>query len=145
MQFQNHSRYLLRKFINHLMVDGKKEKAEKILFSCFFEISEKEKKNPFFIFLQAIKNSKPFLEVRSVRRGGATYQIPIPCLEKRGTSLSMKWILESARKKKGNSFSKNLSSVLLESSKNLGESVKKRELLHSVALKNRSFTHFRWF
>lgn len=145
MNSQKYSRYILRKFINHLMVDGKKEKAEKILLSSFSALYQKEKKDPVFIFLQAIENSKPFVEVRSVRRGGATYQIPIPCPEKRGISLSMKFILESARKKKGEDFSKNLSTILLESSKNLGESVKKRELLHTVALKNRSFTHFRWF
>lgn len=145
MQFQNYSHYIIRKFINHLIVEGKKEKAEKLLYSCFLDLCEKEKHDPFFVFLQAIKNSTPHVEVRSVRRGGATYQIPVPCYEKRGISLGMKWILESARKKKGNSFSKNLSSVLIESSKSLGESVKKRDLIHSTALKNRSFTHFRWF
>lgn len=145
MNSQKYLNYLIRKFINHLMYDGKKEKAEKIFSSCFFELWNKEKKDPFFIFLQALENSKPYVEIRSVRRGGATYQIPIPCQEKRGISLSMKSIVETARKKGGDSFAKNLATVLLESSKNLGESVKKRQALHLLALKNRSFTHFRWF
>lgn len=145
MQSPKYSHYLIRRFINHLMVGGKKEKAEKIFFSCFFDLYAKEKRNPFLIFLEAIENSKPFIEVRSVRRGGATYQIPIPCKDERATSLGMKWILDCARKKRGNHFSKDLSSVLLDASKSLGESVKKRDLLHTTALKNRSFTHFRWF
>lgn len=127
------------------MMEGKKEKAEKLLASAFLEIYEKQKKDPFFVFLKAIENSRPYVEIRSVRRGGATYQIPVPCLEKRGISLSMKWILENVRKKKAVSFSQNLGLVLLESSKGLGECVKKKDLFHVTALKNRSFTHFRWF
>jgi small subunit ribosomal protein S7 len=145
MQYQNYSHFLIRKFINHLMVEGKKEKAERLMVSCFLDLVEKGKQDPFFVFIKAIENSKPYVELRSVRRGGATYQIPIPCLEKRGISLSMKWILEAARKRKGDSFSKSLSAVLIESSKNYGESAKKRDLIHAAALKNRSLTHFRWF
>jgi small subunit ribosomal protein S7 len=136
--------YLIRKFVNHLMISGKKTKAENLFDKSLLYIKEKEKKNPIFVFYDALEHSKPCVEVRSVRRGGATYQIPVPLKEKRGISLAMKWILQATRKKKG-SFERNLSNVLIEASKNQGESVKKKESIHLIALRNRSLTHFRWF
>lgn len=136
--------YLMRKFVNHIMVDGKKTKAENVFEKSLFFVKLKEHKNPISIFLKALKFSKPLVEVRSVRRGGATYQIPVPLREKRAISLSMKWILQAARKKKG-IFPLNLANILVEASKNQGESVKKKESIHLIALKNRSLTHFRWF
>jgi small subunit ribosomal protein S7 len=145
MQFSKYSHYFIRKFLNHLMKKGKKEKAEKILASAFSEIQENQKKDPLLIFLKAMERLRPLVEVRPVRRGGATYQIPVPCFEKRGISLSMKWILENARKKKAVLLSQSLGSALLESSKGLGEGEKKKDFFHATALKNRSFTHFRWF
>lgn len=138
-------RFLVRKFINNMMYQGKEEKSERIFLSSFSSISSDEKKNPMQVFFQALKNSKVYVEVTSVRKGGATYQIPIPCKEIRGISLSMKWIVEMARKRKAYSFKDSLSSALLEAAKNLGECVKKRDLLHGTALKNRSLTHYRWF
>lgn len=139
------TRFLLRKFINTMMYEGKEEKSERILFSAFSIIHSHEKKNPMQVFFQALKNSKVYVEVCSVRKGGASYQIPIPCKEVRGISLSMKWIIEMARKKKAYLFKESVCSALLEASKNLGDSVKKRDLLHATALKNRSLTHYRWF
>lgn len=136
--------YLIRKFVNHLMLSGKKEKAEKIFLTSLHSIQQVEKEKPLIIFLKALENSKPAVEIRSVRRGGATYQIPVPLREKRGISLAIKWLIQASRKKKA-SFSENLSSAFVEASKNLGESVKKKESIHLIALKNRSFTHFRWF
>ena len=138
-------RFLLRKFVNNMMVKGKEEKSEKILLSSFSTLYAKEKKNPLYVFYQSLKNSKPYVEVCSVRKGGASYQIPIPCRESRGISLSMKWILEVARKRKAYSFKESLSSAFLESANSLSDSVKKRDLLHGTALKNRSLTHYRWF
>ena len=138
------AQFVTRKFVNHLMEDGKKEKAEKILLETLNLIYKKEKKEGIIIFFKALENSKPLVEVRSVRRGGATYQIPVPLKEKRSLSLGMKWLVEAARKKRG-TLVINLSATLTEASKNQGECVKKREALHMVALKNRSFTHFRWF
>lgn len=136
--------FLIRKFINHLMVDGKKAKAESLFEKSLLFLKERDKKNPIFVFFCALEHSTPYVEVRSVRRGGATYQIPVPLNEKRGISLAMKWILQAARKKKG-PFEETLPSVLLEASKGQGESVRKKESLHLVALKNRSLTHYRWF
>lgn len=138
------AQYLTRKFVNHLMVDGKKEKAEKIFLDSLNFIYKKEKKDGMTIFFTALEKSKPLVEVRSVRRGGATYQVPVPLKEKRSLSLGMKWLIETARKK-GGSFSLNLCLALIEASKNQGDCVKKRDSVHSIALKNRSFTHFRWF
>lgn len=136
--------FLIRKFINHLMVDGKKAKAERLFSKSLLFLKRKEKKNPMSVFFSALERSMPDVEVRSVRRGGATYQIPVPLKEKRGISLAMKWVLQSARKKKG-PFEKTLSNVLLEASRSQGDSVKKKESLHLIALKNRSLTHYRWF
>jgi small subunit ribosomal protein S7 len=138
-------RFLIRKFINNMMYKGKEEKSERLFLSSFLHIYKIEKKNPMLVFFQALRNSKPYVEICSVRKGGATYQIPIPCKEIRGISLSMKWILEVARKKKAYTFVESLSSAFLEASKNLGESVKRRDLIHGTALKNRSLTHYRWF
>jgi len=144
IQKKNYVQYVFKKFINHLMICGKKTKAESLLQKSLFYIKQKENRNPISVFLFAIEYSKPCVEVRSVRRGGATYQIPVPLKERRGISLAMKWILQAARKKKG-SLEKNLSSILIEASKNQGDSVKKKESVHLIALKNRSLTHFRWF
>nr|YP_009237690.1 ribosomal protein S7 [Trachydiscus minutus]AML60699.1 ribosomal protein S7 [Trachydiscus minutus] len=136
--------YLMRKFVNHIMIDGKKRKAERVFEKSLFFVKLKERQNPVVIFFKALNLSKPFVEVRSVRRGGATYQIPVPLKEKRAISLSMKWILQAAKKKKG-ILSLNLANILVEASKNQGDSVKKKESIHLTALKNRSLTHFRWF
>jgi small subunit ribosomal protein S7 len=136
--------YLIRKFLNHLMVNGKKEKVEKIFLNSLDYIKFREEKNGISILFKALENCKPITEIRSIRRGGATYQIPVPLSEKRSISLAIKYLVESANKKKG-SFSINLAQTLIEASKNLGESVKKRESIHGMALKNRSFTHYRWF
>jgi len=144
MLVQKDNQYLIHKFINHLMVDGKKLKAESLFEKSMIYIKEKEKKNPLDVFFHALEYSKPCVEIRSVRRGGATYQVPVPLKEKRGVSLAMKWILQAARKKKG-SIEKNLSHILIEASKKQGDSVKKKDSIHLIALKNRSLTHFRWF
>ena len=138
------AQYITRKFVNHLMKSGKKEKAEKIFLESLEFIFRKEKKEGITVFLKALENSKPLVEVRSVRRGGATYQVPIPLKEKRSLSLGMKWLIDASRKKSG-PVALSLSSTLIEASKNQGDCVKKKEALHVVALKNRSFTHFRWF
>lgn len=136
--------YLIRKVINHLMISGKKEKAEKIFLDSLNFIKLKEKKQPILVLFYALYNCKPIIEIRSVRRGGASYQIPVPLKEKRSISLGIKTLLETA-KKKGGSLSYNLAQTIIDASKNSGDSVKKRESIHTTALKNRSFTHFRWF
>ena len=136
--------FLIGKFINHLMVSGKKEGAERIFTEFIWHIYRRENKRGLVIFLKALENTKPTIDIRSVRRGGASYQIPVPLKEKRSISMSIKWLIEVARKK-GNNLSLNLCNTFLEAARNQGDAVKKREALHSIALKNRSLTHFRWF
>lgn len=136
--------YLIGKFVNHLMVSGKKESAEKLLKEALWHLYTKEKSYGLIIFLKALEFTRPAIDLRSVRRGGATYQIPVPLKEKRSLSMSIKWLIEAGRKK-GNDSPLNLCNVLIEASKKQGDAVKKRELLHLTALKNRSLTHFRWF
>nr|YP_008519386.1 30S ribosomal protein S7 [Microchloropsis salina]AGI48965.1 30S ribosomal protein S7 [Microchloropsis salina]AHX25049.1 30S ribosomal protein S7 [Microchloropsis salina] len=138
------AQYLTRKFINHLMLDGKKQKAEKIFVESLNLIYEKEKEDCLTVFFRALENSKPLVEIRSIRRGGATYQVPIPIHENRSLSLAIKWLINAARKK-GSFTAFNLSITLLKASKNQGDCIKKREAIHKVALKNRSFAHFRRF
>lgn len=143
--FDKNFQYLVRKFINHLMLDGKKLAAEKIFKKVLLDLQKNERQLSLKIFLQAIENVKPLVEIRSVRRGGATYQIPIPLEEKRSISLGIKWLIDSARKRRNSNMVANLSLVISEAAKNLGESVKKKESIHQIALKNRSLTHYRWF
>lgn len=136
--------FLVGKFVNHLMISGKKESAERIFMEALLHIHKKENLRGLYVFLQAIENTRPTVDIRSVRRGGASYQIPVPLKEKRSLFMSIKWLVEVARKK-GDSLALNLCNSLVEASKNQGEAVKKREAIHLIALKNRSLTHFRWF
>lgn len=138
------NQYIARKFVNLLMMDGKKIKAERLLQNALLVVKKRESVDPMQVFLKALSCCKPSVEIRSVRRGGASYQIPVPLKEYRGISLSMKWIIQVARKRKG-PFHMNLAVTLLEASKNQGDSVKKKDSIHMIALKNRSLTHFRWF
>ena len=144
VSINDNSQYILRKFVNLLMINGKKIKAEKILQNALLVVKKRESADPMQVFLRALSSCKPSVEIRSVRRGGASYQIPVPLKEYRGLSLSMKWIIQAARKRKG-PFYLNLAVTLLEAAKNQGDSVKKKDSLHMIALKNRSLTHFRWF
>jgi len=132
------------KFINHVMKEGKKEKAKKIVYGAFDIIKEKTKKDPLEIFDLAIKNSRPLLEVRPKRVGGATYQVPRPVPIERGTTLAMRWILEAARSKKGKSMKEKLFEELIEAAENKGAAVKKKEDVHRMAEANRAFAHFAW-
>ena len=136
--------FLVGKFVNHLMISGKKEGAERIFMETLLHLHQRHKRKGLLIFLKALENTKPTIDLRSVRRGGASYQIPVPLKEKRSLSMSIKWLIEVARKK-GDSLALNLCNAFVEASKNQGDAVKKREALHLIALKNRSLTHFRWF
>lgn len=136
--------FVVGKFVNHLMISGKKEAAERLFSEALLNIYKKENKSGLLVFLKALDNTKPTIDLRSVRRGGASYQIPVPLKESRSLSFSIKWLIEAARKKNDN-LSVNLSNCFLEASKNQGYVVKKREAFHLIALKNRSLTHFRRF
>lgn len=133
------------KFINYLMERGKKNTARKIAYNCLNLIKEKAKvENPLEVFDTALKNTSPLMEVRSRRVGGANYQVPREVRPERRQALGMKWIIESARNKKGKPMHIKLAEEIISASKNEGEAVKKRENTHKMAEANKAFAHFAW-
>jgi len=133
------------KFINYLILKGKKNVARKIVYNAFDLIKEKEKgAEPLEVFNGALKNTGPTVEVRSRRVGGANYQIPREVKENRRLALSMRWIINSAKSKKGQAMYKKLAEELLLANKNEGEAVKKKENVHKMAEANKAFAHFSW-
>lgn len=133
------------KLVNYIMKKGKKNIARKIVYDAMDLIKEKAKtQNPLEVFDTALKNTVPSLEVKSRRVGGANYQVPIEVTPQRKTALSMKWIIDAARNKKGATMAKKLADEIIAASKNEGEAVKKRENTHKMAEANKAFAHFRW-
>jgi small subunit ribosomal protein S7 len=135
----------VEKFINRVMERGKKQTAREIVYGAFEVIKEKAKvANPLEIFDTAMKNTGPIMEVRSRRVGGANYQVPREVRPERRQALSMKWIIDAARSKKGQPMHLKLADELISASKNEGEAVKKRENVHKMAEANKAFAHFAW-
>ena len=135
---------VVAKFINYIMVGGKKSIAEKIFYNSLGIISDQMKSNePLDIFKKAIKNVAPMLEVKSKRIGGATYQVPMEVSENRRMALAMRWILNYSRSRKGKTMSNRLAAELIAASSNEGSSVKKKEDTHKMAEANKAFAHFR--
>src|SRR6185436_7161708 len=133
------------KFINYVMESGKKNTARTVVYDALALVKEKAKtENPVEIFEVALKNTAPLMEVRSRRVGGANYQVPREVRPERRQSLSMKWIVEAARSKKGKPMAIKLAEELIAASKNEGEAVKKRENTHKMAEANKAFAHFAW-
>jgi small subunit ribosomal protein S7 len=133
---------LIGKFINNLMYDGKKTIAQDIFYSALEIIKERFKdKDPLDIFMQALENVKPQLETKSRRVGGATYQVPVQVKPKRQVSLAMKWIINSARAKKGRPMYQKLADELILAYKKEGDAIKKRIDTHKMAESNRAFAH----
>jgi small subunit ribosomal protein S7 len=135
---------VVAKVINHIMKRGKKTAAEKIVYGAFDIIKEKTQKEPLQIFETALENARPLLEVKSQRIGGATYQVPRPVVKERGLALSVRWLLESARRKKGVPMKQKLADELINASNNTGTAVKKKEDTHRMAEANRAFAHFKF-
>ena len=132
------------KFINSLMLDGKKSKAEKIFYDAFDIVAEKSGKDPLEVFLTAMENVKPGLEVRPRRVGGATYQVPMEVSAFRKQSLAIRWMLTTIRGRDGKSMKEKLAAEILDSSEGRGGSIKRREDTHKMADANRAFAHYRW-
>ena len=133
------------KFINYVMQEGKKNTARTIVYDCMDAIKDMAKvENPIEVFELALKNTTPAMEVRSRRVGGANYQVPREVRPERKNSLSMKWIVEAARGKKGKPMHLKLADEIIAASKNEGEAVKKRENVHKMAEANKAFAHFAW-
>ncbi len=136
---------VLAKFVRALMVDGKKNTAEKLIYSSFDIIEKKEKeKAALEVFKSAIDNVKPQIETRSRRVGGATYQVPVEVSPKRKQALAIRWIIDAARKRNENTMIGRLAGELLDASLKRGASIKKNEDTRKMAEANRAFAHYRW-
>ena len=136
---------LVAKFMNQLMVDGKKSIAEKIVYGAFDELEKSvQKESPVDVFKKVLDQVAPVVEVRSRRIGGATYQVPVEVRAKRRTALAMRWLVEAARKRKEKSMPARLAAELKEAMDGKGAAVKKKEDIHKVAEANKAFSHFRF-
>ena len=135
---------VVSKFMNCLMLDGRKSVAETIVYGAFEAISQKAGGDPVKVFHEALDNVKPSIEVRSRRVGGATYQVPIEVRNDRRQALAIRWLVEHARKRSENTMIDRLSGELLDAANNRGASVKKREDTHKMAEANKAFSHYRW-
>jgi len=135
---------VVTKFMNCLMLDGKKSAAEHIVYGAFDLMESKAKSDPLVMFHEAIDNVKPSVEVRSRRVGGATYQVPVEVRASRRQALAIRWLVEMTRKRSENTMVERLSGELLDASQNRGAAVKKREDTHKMAEANKAFSHYRW-
>ena len=135
---------VLTKFMNALMLDGKKSAAEKIVYGAFDVMLNKSGNDPLKMFHDAIDNVKPSVEVRSRRVGGATYQVPVEVRTSRRQALAIRWLVDMARKRSENTMVDRLSGELTDAANNRGASVKKREDTHKMADANKAFSHYRW-
>jgi small subunit ribosomal protein S7 len=135
---------VLSKFMNSLMLDGKKAAAERIVYGAFDRIQEKSSLDPLQVFHEALDNVKPSVEVRSRRVGGATYQVPVEVRPDRRQALAIRWLIEASRKRNETTMVDRLSGELVDASQSRGASVKKREDTHKMAEANRAFSHYRW-
>ena len=134
----------LTKFINVLMLDGKKSTAERIVYGALDQVAAKTKEDPVEVFTRALENVRPVVEVKSRRVGGATYQVPVEVRPQRRTALAMRWLVDAARKRGEKSMGIRLANELMEAADNRGTAVKKREDTHRMAEANKAFSHYRW-
>ena len=134
----------LQRFINKVMYDGKKSKAEKIVYGAFDILEGQLHRNPLDIFELAMRNATPVLEVKPRRVGGATYQVPVEIKGDRRTSLAMRWLIASARARGGRSMAEKLAAELRDASQGQGATVKKKDDVHRMAEANKAFAHYRW-
>ena len=135
---------LLAKFINVVMVDGKKSVSEAIVYGALDIIAEKTKKDHLVIFEEALDHIRPTVEVKSRRIGGSTYQVPVEVRTVRRNALAMRWLVEAARSRGEKSMAQRLANELLDAAENKGTAVKKREDVHRMAEANKAFAHYRW-
>jgi len=135
---------VVSKFMNYVMIDGKKPAAEKIVYGALETIEGKLKRPALETFTEALENVTPALEVRSRRVGGATYQVPVEVRSDRKIALAMRWIIGAARSRNETTMVERLSGELMDAAQNRGAAVKKREDTHRMAEANRAFSHYRW-
>ncbi len=134
----------LARFINKIMVDGKKSTAERVVYGALDIVERETKKSPVDVFDQALKNVTPAIEVKPRRVGGATYQVPVDIREGRRQALAMRWLIAASRGRKGRPMAERLASELMDASRGQGIAVKKRDDTHRMAEANKAFVHYRW-
>ena len=135
---------VVTKFMNAIMLHGKKSTAETIVYSALDQVQAKTKQEPVTVFHQALDNVAPHVEVRSRRVGGATYQVPVDVRPERRQALAIRWLITAARKRNETTMVDRLSGELMDAANNRGTAVKKREDTHKMAEANRAFAHYRW-
>jgi small subunit ribosomal protein S7 len=135
---------VMSKFITRMMVDGKKSTAAGVMYEACEQIEKKLEKSPVEVFLKALDNVKPMVEVKSRRVGGSTYQVPVEIREGRREALAMRWIIKAARDRSGRSMSEKLSAELMDAFNSAGTAFKKKEDTHRMAEANKAFSHYRW-
>ncbi|PKP68574.1 MAG: 30S ribosomal protein S7 [Alphaproteobacteria bacterium HGW-Alphaproteobacteria-4] len=135
---------VVTKFMNNLMIDGKKSVAERIVYSALERVEGKLKRAPVEAFHEALDNVKPSLEVRSRRVGGATYQVPVEVRPSRREALAIRWLITAAKNRNENTMEERLAGELLDAVNSRGSAVKKREDTHKMADANKAFSHYRW-
>mmetsp|Transcript_27989 Transcript_27989/g.43066 ORF Transcript_27989/g.43066 Transcript_27989/m.43066 type:complete len:157 (-) Transcript_27989:1324-1794(-) len=136
--------YLVSLLINRILKSGKKMLAKNIVYEAFSIIEKKTDEQPLYIFEKAIYNASPTLEVKARRIGGSTYQVPIEVNRYRATNLSLKWIIRYSKQRVGRSMSLRLANEIIDTSKNIGNTIKKRDETHKMADANKAFAHFRY-
>jgi small subunit ribosomal protein S7 len=135
---------IITKFMNAIMLDGKKSVAEQIVYGALDQVQARAKQEPVGMFHQALDNVAPHVEVRSRRVGGATYQVPVDVRPERRQALAIRWLIAAARKRNETTMIERLSGELMDAANNRGSAVKKREDTHKMADANRAFSHYRW-
>ena len=135
---------VVTKLVNHIMKDGKKGTAQKIIYNAFDIVKEKTGEDPMVVFNKAMDNIKPGLEVKSRRVGGANYQVPVEVKPERAQALAFRWLAQYARLRGGHSMAENLANEIIDASNGTGASVKKKDDTHKMAEANKAFAHYRW-
>jgi len=135
---------MVAKFVNNIMIQGKKNVARKIVYEAFEIVAKKSEQDPLEIFRKAIQNSSPAIEIRPRRVGGATYQVPMEVREERRSALAIRWLKKFASERRDRSMASKLASELLAAANGEGGAIKRRDDMHRMADANRAFAHFRW-
>ncbi len=135
---------LISIFVNNILKKGKKNTAQKIVYTAMERVKQKAKEDPLKMFEKAVENVRPVLETKSRRVGGATYQVPIEVALNRSTSLAVRWLIRYARDRAGKSMEEKLSAEIIDAVNNRGGAVKKKEDIHKMAESNRAFAHYKW-
>jgi len=135
---------ILTKFMNNLMIDGKKSIAERIVYNAMDRVETKIKRSPIEVFHEALENIQPSVEVRSRRVGGATYQVPVEVRPERREALAIRWLIKASRARNEHTMEERLAGELMDAVQSRGSAVKKREDTHKMAEANKAFSHYRW-